>query len=519
MTLLKNWWIVPLGMILVALILIIWFLPLQGTVLVSNQRLDPRATFPQYLFDPATPRPGEEVLVTITDNVPWTHVSLTVNDEPAHFVQTQALPLRQLWSWTWRIQSAPHVGEQDTDEPVQTVLAFYRDCNSGCRLRDQRALEPYVTASQALPQPMGTPTKLCVAFPDPNRNWHGRSGWVTDLTYAQSETSYWQIDALAQRVQQNRANSHRVLLRVDYAPDQSLPPTNDDEALALYLAHLQQLVRDQRLSSVYGYIIGASFNTPDSNLLSPENPTTPAWYAQLLNGPQTADLPNNVIRIVRANSSTARVLVGAVRPWTTTQNGEHPYKPDAPWLNYMNSLVKQLDENSVQNLSAGIPLTTPDGFALNVPGRPDLLDNEEIPRASEPTLAMPQAAWDGAQAGFQVYREWLAIINSYPTTRGKPAFITATNTFAPDNTVSESTVSDNAVPDNTALEARLPAQNYPSGWLTNALNVINQEPQIESLCWFLDRIPGDQRWQGFSLAQQQSRMKDAAQEFDQLLQE
>ncbi len=63
----------------------------------------------------------------------------------------------------------------------------------------------------------------------------------------------------------------------------------------------------------------------------------------------------------------------------------------------------------------------------------------------------------------------------------------------------------------------MPAQNYPSGWLTSALEVVNGEPQIQTLCWFLDLIPGDTRWDDFSLARERGRMVEAAAEFDALL--
>lgn len=505
MNALKPWgWLLAVAL----LVGLFWWLPIEGTVLVSSQPLDPNAQFPQYVFVPSSPRPGDEVLVNITDNVPWTHVELMVNDQPATFVETQALPLRQQWSWSWRF-TMPSLDAED-HAPTETILSFYRDCDSGCRLRDRRALEPFATAGELLPKEAGLPTKLCVDFPDPDRDWHGRSGWGMDLTYAAADVSYWQMDALAGRVQQGAEQGLRMLVRVDYAPQQSLPPTDDEAALALYLEHVHRLARDERFAHVYGFIIGTGFNAADSNLLSPEAPTTPEWYARLFNGSHTDATgsaeahDNTVIQIVRANNPHARVLVGPVRPWVSDGNGAETYRIDAPWLNYMNTLVALLDENARRNSAAGIPLTEPDGFALNVPGRPGAVDADEADPALEPTLDLPRTEWNGAQSGFRVYQEWLDIINSHPTTRGKPAFITSTNTYTPDQ---------------PPADAALPAQNYPPGWLTNALSVVNDEPQIQSLCWFLDLIPGDQRWQGYSLAQGEGRMRAAAQEFDALLQE
>ena len=50
-----------------------------------------------------------------------------------------------------------------------------------------------------------------------------------------------------------------------------------------------------------------------------------------------------------------------------------------------------------------------------------------------------------------------------------------------------------------------------------ALQAINQEPQIQALCWFLDAMPGDNTWDAFSLTQRPGRLVYAAEEFDALL--
>jgi hypothetical protein len=95
----------------------------------------------------------------------------------------------------------------------------------------------------------------------------------------------------------------------------------------------------------------------------------------------------------------------------------------------------------------------------------------------------------------------LAVINAHPSTRGLPVYITSTNTFYPGEDVP-------------------PAQNYAQGWLTTALQEINDEPQVLALCWFLDDDrSGDARWNYFSLTERSGRMVYATEEFDALLQE
>ena len=346
---------------------------------------------------------------------------------------------------------------------------------------------------EATPFPAGLPTKLGLVFANPERDWHGRSGWAVDLTYAKAaDDPYWGIDALAVRVHQAAAKGLRVLVRVDYDRGQSIPPTDDQLALTEYLQYLQRLARDDRLQDVYGYTIGSGYNAFDSNSLAPERPVTPEWYARLFNGyGEPATHADNVVQTIRAENPH-------VRPWVTDQDGERRYKIDVPWLNYMNTLVAALDEAAQAKAAVGIPLAAPDGFALHVPGRPDAPEMAGRDGAEEPRLDLRRTIWKGAQAGFRVYRDWLDIINAYPTTRGLPVYISSTNTFAPDK----------GVP---------PAQNYPPGWLTTALDVINHEPQILALCWFLDDIPGDTQWQWFNLTHHPGRLIYAAEEFEALL--
>lgn len=143
-----------------------------------------------------------------------------------------------------------------------------------------------------------------------------------------------------------------------------------------------------------------------------------------------------------------------------------------------------------------MPLTGPDGFAVRAPGRIDAPGVAANP-AIEPSTDLHRPGWGGAQAGFRVYRDWLAIINRYPTTQGLPLYITSTNIVA------------------DAAQTP-PAQTYPAGWLTAALDEIDREPQIQALCWFVDEPLGN-LWNDFSLSQHPGNLNDAAVEFDRLL--
>ncbi|MGB9870509.1 MAG: hypothetical protein ACPLYD_02465 [Anaerolineae bacterium] len=481
--LLRRWgWL--LG-VLLALLACALLSPPGYVVIVpgSEASLIPSRLNPRMRLDPPLARPGDEVRLHVTDHVPWTYVLLTVNGVSVHPENWEA-GLGEQWTWTFRfaLPTGP------------SGIVFYHDCDTGCRERGRLEVGALPT-----PAPAPLPTKLGLVFPNPARDWHGRSGWAVELTYVrQAGEPGWGVDDLAARVYGHRMKGLRVLVRVDYDYGQSIPPPGDHLALAEYLDYLARLARDDRLRGVFGYILGSSYNGRDTNALAPDRPVTPEWYARVFNGyGEPVHHTDNAVEVIRAQNPHVRVLVGPVRPWNTDQDGAHKYRVDVPWLNYMNTLVRYIDEAARAKAAAGVPLAAPDGFAVQAPGRPDAPELGGN-GAAEPQTDLRRAEWNGAQAGFRVYREWLDIINAYPSTRGLPVYITSANTFIP-------TV---GVP---------PAQNYPRGWLSSALSVVNREPQIQALCWFLDDLPGDAQWENFSLTRRRGRLVDAAEEFEELL--
>ncbi|MGQ9468067.1 MAG: hypothetical protein ACUVSG_10590 [Anaerolineae bacterium] len=480
---LRRWWWMLLLLVMLGGY---WLLPISGQVVVMPE--NGALLWPQMRLEPASPRPGQKATLRVMDVVPWTYVLLTVNGQPA---QSEKWPTdaSETLAWEWSFVVPDEAGY---------TLVFYHDCYTGCIERGRMVVG---TAQPPTPVHL-VPTKLGVVFANPEREWHGRSGWDVELTYARwADQEFWGIDDLAVRVYQATAKGLRVLVRVDYDKGQSLPPADDYLALTEYLQYLRRLARDDRLRNVYGYFLGSGFNELSSNSQAPERPVTPEWYARVFNGyGEEVTHTDNAVQVIRAENPQARVLVGPVRPWNTDQDGDRRSSIDVPWLNYMNTLVAVLDEGARAKSAAGIPLAAPDGFALHVPGRPEAAELAGRDGAEEPWLDLRRAEWGGAQAGFRVYRDWLDIINAYPTTRGLPVYITSTNTFVPD-------------------EGTPPAQNYPPGWLTAALEVINGEPQVQALCWFLDEDrSGDTRWDWFSLTRHPGRLIYAVEEFDALLQ-
>ncbi len=460
----------------VALLLLLligyWFLPISGQVIVLPG--EQAAIWPQIHFSAGA--------VHITDREPWPFVLLAVDGWAAPSPTWRQNP-GGTWTWTWQVNAQ-----------APTCWVFYHDCHTGCQERGRWSTGPTPTITP----PNLTPTKLGVAFADPARPWRGRSGWDVELTYARlAEDEFWGIDDLAWRVAQAAGSGLRVLVRVDYDQGQSIPPTGDHLALTEYLAYLRRLARDERLRPVYGYLLGSGFNALDANTLAVGSAVTPEWYARLFNGyGEPPDHSDNAVQTVHAENTHVRVLVGPVRPWNVDQDGARRWTIDAPWLNYMHTLIAALDESARAKSAAGIPIAAPDGFALHAPGRPELAGEQA---AQEPLLDLHAPEWGAAQAGFRVYQDWLNIINAYPATQGKPVYLTSVNTY-------------------TAAENVPPVQNYPAGWLTAALQAVNEEAQIEALCWFVDlERSGADTWDWFSLAKKPGRLIYAAEEFDALL--
>jgi hypothetical protein len=460
-------------------VLAYWLLPIRGQVLVTTGGSG--LGWPRIEVESGP----TEAILTIGDVTPWGNVAAAVDGRRVPIEPVAAGPPGV---WRWRGAFKPPASDAYT-------VVFYRDCNRGCVERGRLGVG--TPPARTRPAAPGIPSQLGVVFAAPERDWHGRAGWNVELLYCRADDGRrWGIHGLADAVARTSTAGLRTLVRVAYDVGQSIPPTDDQVALTGYLDCLERAARDDRLQDVYGYVIGSGFNSAGENRLG--RPVTARWYARVLNGYGLAPgRGDTVLERVRAANPRVRVLVGPVTPWATDQAGELPDPSGAPWLDYMNTLVAALDEAARARAAAGVGLAIPDGFAVQAPGRVDApaLGGRG---AEEPRTDLPDPRWPRAQAGFRVYRDWLAVVNRYGSTAGRPIYISATNTF----------VADVGVP---------PAQNYPAGWLRSALAVVAAEPQVQALIWFLDEPTEDGAWDFFSLTRRAGRLIDAADELDALL--
>jgi hypothetical protein len=471
------------GLALVGVLLLVW-LPAGRPITLAASDLRQSTQWPRVDVAP------NRASIRIVDRAPWANVLLYVDGALLVRGATwQANTIDGTWSWEW-----------DLPADASGRARFFHSCDAGCEAWTQFDLTPVTTGQRITHQP----TKLGVVFAAPDRDWKGYSAWNVELTYAaiDARDDYWHLDRVAERVLRGERAALKTLLRIDYDRGQAVPPADDYKALDRYLRVVAIIARDARFAGLHAIVIGSGVNEKGANSKAPEKLVTPAWYARIINGYGIdVSATDNVVDQVRMVDRELRVLVGPVRPWNSDQTGSRTWRVDQPWLNYMNTVVALLDESAAASALAGLPYASPDGFALQAPGRPDPAFLSGADAALEPKMDLRRAEWGDAHAGFRVYRDWMAIINAYDSTRGLPVYITAANTFAPGLSPS---------PDP-------PAKNYPRGWLRAAFEEVNREPQVRALCWFIDGIPGDDRWDLYSLQKRTGRLADAADDFDALL--
>lgn len=463
----KRWQWAILGLFALISIVLYWALPIDGYLTLNLSEEEILPIWPKVTLH----RNGDKTInVVLEDKSPWTHLLLEVDDGRGVLTEHGKRSADGVsWRWRWQIPENA------------SSLRFYHDCQIGCVLWTTRELDSAESATVS----SSVPTKLGVVLADPQRDWHGKQGWAVEITYAQTaEAEYWGIDDLALRVRKLTDQGVRVLIRVDYDKGQSLPLEGDEIALENYLRYFSRLSADDRFQNVHGIVIGSNYNASRG--------VTPEWYARIFNGYAGDMNERHAAAIIRANLPSAQLLVGPVSVWSEEQNGDYPFVGNRPWINYLNTVLGYIDQAAEMQARRGRPQMWADGVAIQAFGR---VNGLKVPFQEPSTNQLDK----GAQNGFRVYRDALTVVNQHPYTNGKPVYITATNTL-------------------DSKKSSTPSQNYPKGWLATALAEVNRQPQIAALCWFIDSFPYDDQWDEFSLQERKGNLKDAADEFDRLLQ-
>ncbi len=576
MTLRKHWRI----LILIALLAGYWLLPISGQVIIVPGE-GALSAWPQFHLEPLNPQPGEQVHVQVTDTVAWTFVTLTVNGVAAQLDEWRQNPGGTfMWTWTYTAPGREAEASESRPYALVFYHDCHTGCIERGRIVVGRDDErPTASSPAPVPTKLGLVLPNLQRDWHRRRGWaveiaYARLSealyWGIDDLAARVAAHRAKGLRVLVRVDYDQGQSlpptDDYLALTEYleflrrlARDERLREVygyvigndfNTPEANALAPDNPVTPAWYARLFNGYGEDVGHRDNAVQ--VIRSENALTHVivgplrpWEGGGEKGeggrgkslsfrPDAVPFRTDAVSFrtdtlsFRTDTLSFRTNVRNLDPstpsvsglrMTNTIGGTDPSTPsvsdlgmtdpstpsvsglrmaNVPWLNYMDRMVALLDEGARAKAAAGIPLCAPDGFDIQAPGRPDAPEMAEHARAEEPSIALPREAWEGAQAGFQVYEDWLAIINAYPTTQGLPVYIISTNTY-----------------DREAQSP--PAQNYPRGWLTTALEVVNAEPQIVALCWFLDDFPHSDQWDWFSLTKQPGRLVDAAEEFDALL--
>src|SRR5689334_15442708 len=109
--------LIPPGLVVCALAAY-WLLPIQGQLVLSAPGVGAFDGGPIQL-DPADPKPGEKVVMTFTDSMPWSYVAATVTAGKPEYLGVQQDASGQRWSWRWSFIAPDLPGYR---------IAFYHDC-------------------------------------------------------------------------------------------------------------------------------------------------------------------------------------------------------------------------------------------------------------------------------------------------------------------------------------------------------------------------------------------------------
>lgn len=326
------------------------------------------------------------------------------------------------------------------------------------------------------------------------RNWAGKAGWDIELVYATNPSSGFDLTTVGGRVQSAHAAGRNVLVRVDYAPGQSMPPEDNDADRTTYVNFLESVCKTPNYNqNAWGYIIGNEYNRTAEN--GGGTPITPTWYARVFNGYNApVGDTGNAYQFIKSYQPGAHVLVGPVGPYNSdagSDDGSH-YTISMPWLDYFNEVCLNIHTGATNK---GLAV---DGFAIHAYGRtgPDGTANGG---ANEPHNDVQGGGWaTGAWAGFTVYKNWRDIIDDqkFPSA---PIWITETNTDQGTNPPAQSN------------------NSYPSGWYQQALGEISGAgARFWAVCWFVDVDYGS-GWTNDSLTDQTGKCAQANNDFNNAL--
>lgn len=305
-------------------------------------------------------------------------------------------------------------------------------------------------------------------FIHPDRDLHERPSLSVELVYLHPSPGFSIEDARNRVLMARSKGDVDVYLRVDYQPGQTLPPTDNTEALDEYLNFARLVAGDNILARSRGLIFGNETNLSGEWAVSGIQLSID-WIAQILYGTDTPSTNrNNVYNAVRDVNPNVLIFVPAVAPFSPESTGIWDYTPPdgrldlSPWERYQYELAYKCFNNDNHAPAADIY------FAMHTYSRVGI-DGTANGGAEEPTRDIQDNPF-GAQWGTRVLGDMIYAIQQAAEGVPIPGFL---------------------VSEWNSLTDGKPKYNYPRGLEQNVVAYLHSlDVRILGLACFVDQNLG-----------------------------
>jgi hypothetical protein len=342
---------------------------------------------------------------------------------------------------------------------------------------------------------------------DPKRAIFRKPTFTVELLYRQGGADQFQWDATRERVDgyiKRRAAGEplQVALRADYAHRQSLPPADNDDAVAEYVEWLQAIADDDVFGRCEWLVCGNEPNLAVENERMGQ-PMPAAWVARVVYGHgRPAEETDNAFQFVRSRNPRIQVLLPAIAPYSPEMWGSRgmPPFPDgdevrpgwSPWESYQFDLFASAYDNNWHTPLGEVK------SALHTYGRIGS-DGTDNGGSDEPNRDVREDQYK-AQFGTRWLGDALYLFRKaqneiYGTEYDPWVLVTECNTWHPPDT---------------------PRLNYAAGWWNSAVNYVHGLPNVMGLAAFVDEDL-DGSFGDMSMSSAEGHLPEWSADFDQLI--
>lgn len=305
---------------------------------------------------------------------------------------------------------------------------------------------------------------LGAMWPHPDRNYYGRPTSGVELIYREGGSPDLSREGAKRRIAlMMQRGITRKILRIDDQPGQTLPETNNNDALHIYLDFCFSVASDPDLKHFDAYIAGNEPNLKSEYRLTGKT-LTPTWVARVVTGhSRLSSETDNVFQYIKTANPNAEVLVPPVAPYSPDNSGQFWYKPPdgrhnlSPWELYAYELYWRVVNNNFHVPYKDLKLSWHTYSRVGT-------DGTKNGGKMEPWRDTREGTYQ-AQFGFKAYKDFIS------------AFAAVTGGDSPVIDITEW----NTLTDGESVN------NYPAGLEQEALKVLSFTPNIKSFNPFVDQ--------------------------------